>query len=64
MLLIVFQDNFITQVMHLLMLYGFGTVAWHDHRVHVEEGGSSEMGTVKQSQMAESHSVFNADLNM
>lgn len=64
MLLIVFQDNFVIQVMHLFMLYGFGTVVWHDLRVYVEEGVSIEMGTVKQSQMAESYSIFNAGLNM
>jgi hypothetical protein len=39
-------------------------VVWHDLRVCVEEGVSSEMGTVKQLQMAESYSVFSADLNM
>jgi len=39
-------------------------VVWHDLRVYVEEGLSNEVGTVKQSQMAESNSVFNADLNM
>jgi len=50
--------------MHLFMLYGFGTVVWHDLRVYVEEGVSIEMGTVKQSQMAESYSIFNAGLNM
>jgi len=49
--------------MHLLMLYGFGTVVWHDLRVHVEEGVSNKIGTVKQSQMSERYSVFNADLN-
>lgn len=64
MLLIVFQDNFVTQVMHLLMLNGFGTVVWHDLRVYVEKGVSNVTGTVKQSQMVESYSVFNADLDM
>jgi hypothetical protein len=64
MLLIVFQNNFVMQVTHLLILYGFGTVVWHDLRVYVEEGVSIETGTVKQSQMAESYSVFNADLKM
>ena len=36
MLLIVFQDNFVMHVMHLLMLYGSGTVVWHVLRVYVE----------------------------
>jgi len=38
MLLIVFQDNFVMQGMHLLMLYVYGTVVWHELRVYVEEG--------------------------
>lgn len=50
--------------MHLLMLYVYGTVVWHELRIYVEEGVFDEMGTVKQSQMAESYSVFNTDSNV
>lgn len=64
MLVTVFQDSFVMQVIHLLMLYGFGTVVWHDLIVCVEEGLSIERGTLKPSQMSESYSIFNADLNM
>jgi len=46
MLLIVFQDNFVMQVMHPLMLYVYGTVVWHGLRVYVKEGVFNEMGTV------------------
>jgi hypothetical protein len=64
MLLVVFQDTFVMQVTHLLMLYGFGSVVWHDLRLYAEEGVSNETGTVKQSQMAKSSLIFTAHLNM